>query len=135
MKARGVKSVDLMQAIADLEGRRGKKFGSGDRKVIASVVVDLGVSDFEIRASEDVVRDTGDVIHIHPTMIVARRPFEGSTDRGPEPYPNHRHFRKLDGWVDASQKGKSANFSGEVSCPKCFLVVPRGSECFDGALH
>ena len=75
-------------------------------------------------------------IRIHPTMIVAKKNFVGSKDRGLKPYPFHRHHYELSGWID--KDGRSRNDfikAPEVLCPKLFIRVPVGSECQCGEVH
>jgi hypothetical protein len=75
-------------------------------------------------------------IRIHPTMIVAKKSFNGSEDRGLKPYPFHRHHYKLSGWVDkdGSSGGRLPKVR-EVLCPKLFILVPVGNECQCGEQH
>ena len=75
-------------------------------------------------------------IRIHPTMIVAKKSFTGSQDRGLKPYPFHRHHYELSGWIDKDgSSGGRLPKAAEVLCPKLFILVPVGSECQCGERH
>lgn len=75
-------------------------------------------------------------IRIYPTMILAKKSFAGSQDRGQRPYPFHRHHYELSGWLDKNRYSfeKFAK-AVEVVCPKLFIRVPIGSECQCGERH
>lgn len=83
-----------------------------------------------------VEQDLQGTIRIHPTMILAKKSFSGSRDRGPKPYPFHRHHYELSGWLDKESRDfeKFAK-AREVLCPTLFIRVPAGSECQCGERH
>jgi len=81
-------------------------------------------------------QDLQGTIRIHPTMIIAKKSFASSQDRGPKPYPFHRHHYELSGWLDKSRNNYEKFVSAlEVVCPKLFIRVPIGSECQCGERH
>ena len=86
--------MDIDAALRQFRGE--KSYGTADMAVIMEAVGALGVTDFLLH--EDYVYDVSDIVHIHPTMIVASRPFPGSVDRGSLPYPDCPHFRPLSRW-------------------------------------
>ena len=140
-----------------------QKFTTADREKIVRVVDELGLAETDFIFIDSYIFDTlwrsydgftasqqseiaaikfvyeheiQGTIRIHPTMIVAKKSFTGSRDRGLTPYPFHRHHYKLSRWVDkdGSNGGKFLKAS-EVLCPKLFILVPLGKECQCGELH
>ena len=127
--------MDLDAAITEFERRRGKKYSAADRRVITETCSELGAEGFAVRPDGEIVSDREDIVHIHPTMIVARHQFKGSVKRDTF-YPHFVYFRALDNWVDRSGFLRGKGAADEVTCPKCFMTVPRGSECTrDGSIH
>ena len=140
-----------------------QKFTTADREKIVKVVDELGLAetDFifigsyifdalwrsydrftvsqqsEIAAIQFVYEhEIQGTIRIHPTMIVAKKSFTGSQDRGLKPYPFHRHHYELSGWIDRDgSSGGRLPKAAEVLCPKLFILVPVGSECQCGERH
>ena len=89
--------MNLENALREFMSSRQRGYSAADQKCIYEVVNFLGLNNvFEVK--DDYVTDPEQVIHIHPRMIVASRPFPGSINRGSRPYPVHTHFRKLSGW-------------------------------------
>lgn len=80
--------------------------------------------------------DLQGTIRIHRTMIIAKKSFAGSQDRGQRQYPFHRHHYELSGWLDKNRHSfeKFAK-AVDVVCPKLFIRVPIGSECQCGERH
>jgi hypothetical protein len=76
----------------------------------------------------DYVTDVDDEFHIHPTMIVARSPFRGSIDRGPEPYKSFPHFVQLPNFENG-QKTKAKPGVKTSTCPKTGAVQPAHVAC------
>ena len=141
-----------------------KKFLIADREKILEVVDELGLSEEDFTLINAYIFDTdwrlyrhfSDVqtkvfsetpffneeqdlqgtIRIHPTMIVAKKNFVGSRDRGLNPYPFHRHHYELSGWIDKDGRSRKDFIKAlEVLCPKLFILVPVGSECQCGEIH
>ena len=89
--------MNLESALREFMSGRRRGYSASDQKYIYEVVNFLGLHDvFEVK--DDYVTDANHVIHIHPRMIVASKPFPGSINRGTRPYLVHTHFRKLSGW-------------------------------------
>lgn len=80
------------------EFRRGRPYNAADLATIRAAVAALGVANFGLHAHY--VHDGADIVHVHATMIVSKRKFPGSVDRGPEPYPEWPHFVALTRWRD-----------------------------------
>ena len=141
-----------------------KKFLVADREKILDVVVEFGLSDEDFTPINSYIFDTNwrlyrhfsdaqrkvfsetpffneeqdmqGTIRIHPTMIVAKKNFMGSRDRGLKPYPFHRHHIELSGWIDKDGRRRNDFLKAtEVLCPKLFIRVPVGSECQCGQVH
>jgi hypothetical protein len=81
-------------------------------------------------------RDHQGTIRIHPTMVLAKKCFAGSTDRGWRTNPIHRHHLPLVYWTD-KRPGNLTTPRGvrKVMCKECFVWVPVGSECLCGKRH
>ena len=125
--------MTIDEALREFEELRKKKYSPKDIGTICKVVKDLGVDQFFIYAppSKDAeqVRDVTDCVHIHPTMIVARRSFVGSIDHEDGPYPKF-HFRiELEGWVDHNRGNQTKFDIQHVLCPTSFVQVPAGITC------
>ena len=141
-----------------------KKFLIADRAKILDVVNELGLSEEDFTPINSYIFDSNwrlyrdftaaqkkvfsetpffseeqdmqGTIRIHPTMIVAKKNFMGSQDRGLKPYPFHRHHYELSGWIDKDGRGRRGiQIAPEVLCPKLFIRVPVGSECQCGEVH
>ena len=110
--------------IFDTNWRLYRRFSDAQRKVFSETPF----------FSEE--QDMQGTIRIHPTMIVAKKSFTGSQDRGLKPYPFHRHHYELSGWIDKDgSSGGRLPKAAEVLCPKLFILVPVGSECQCGERH
>jgi len=157
-----MKITDAISAFAGIHPR----FNKADQPRILQVVNELSLSDKAFIFSEDCSyifdfgwreyadftaaelqslktatyfdyeRDHQGTVRIHPTMVLAKKCFTGSRDRGLKPNPIHRHHLPLIGWAD-KRSGHPAPPGGtrEVLCPKLFLRVPVGSECLCGERH
>ena len=115
---------DLSQAIIAYGDSRKKKYPSNDISKMTTVVEELGLAKFEVKAK--FVRDVDDILHIHPDMLVARRPFQGSRDRrltDDNPYPNYPHFYQLSGWSNTGSKSLESKGIEKVICPVAFVGV------------
>ena len=115
------KTLNFDEALAAFGATRNKEYPVSDISKMKAITLELGLTEFEVKAR--FIRDIDDVLHIHPDMLVARKPFSGSRDRGVEPYPNYPHFFQLAGW---SNKGSKPNESGgipKVLCPVAFVRV------------
>ena len=132
----GSPKLDLAQAIIAF-GNSNKKYPSSDISKMTAVAREFGLAEFEVKAN--FVRDVDDILHIHPDMLVARRPFQGSRDRrltDDNPYPNHPHFCQLSGWSDAGSKSLESKGIEKVLCPEWGIQVPPDKECgFCGGIH
>jgi hypothetical protein len=128
---------DLSQAIIAYGDSRKKKYPSNDVSKITAVAEEFGLAKFEVKAK--FVRDVDDILHIHPDMLVARRPFQGSRDRrltDDNPYPNYPHFYELSGWSDVGSKALESKGIEKVLCPEWRVRVPPDKECgFCGGIH
>jgi len=85
----------------------------------------------------DVVQDLQGTIRIHSTMILAKKSFRGSKDRGSSiSYPVFKHHYELTGWSDKTtgRSGSPAR-NHEVKCDEYGFWVPRGTECMCGKFH
>ncbi len=117
---------------------------SSDVRKIKEVVQELGLESarfafnsshvFDIDEEHQWMRDQG-VLHIHPTMLVAQKSFSNSTDRGPKPYPLHTHFCALSNFLEKSSGVAKEEAVNQVLCPKCFIKVAIGRECFCGEIY
>jgi hypothetical protein len=142
------------------------KFDTADRPSILRVVDELSLSDKTFTFSDDCAyildwnwreytdftavelqmlksapyfdyeRDHQGTIRIHPTMVLAKKCFAGSRDRGSKPNPIHRHHLPLVGWTDKSGgHPETLRRDREVFCQTEFLWVPIGTECPCGERH
>ena len=117
--------MNINDAIKTFEGQGHKQYPPSDVKKILAAVEELGFSDFKI--TKLYITDLSNVLHIHPTMIVSGRSFDGSVDRGPEPYRAWPHFVDLDGMHDLGKSKKET--IGAIQCPDFHNPFPVTSEC------
>lgn len=120
--------MKLDDAIAAFEEQRRGMFSKKDRARIVSTAQELGLDQFDLylvpsKKYPQFVRDIDDVLHIHSTMMVAGRPFNGSVDRGADPYPKYPHHLTLTEWI--FDKGKL----GRPVCPACHIEIPLVGKC------
>ncbi len=155
--------MNILVALDSFESAH-KKYLIADREKILEVVVEFGLSEEDFTPINAYIFDTNwrsyrhfsdaqrkvfsetpffneeqdlqGTIRIHPTMIVAKKNFVGSQDRGLRPYPFHRHHYELSGWIDKDGRSRKDSIRApEVLCPKLFIRVPVGSECQCGEVH
>lgn len=120
--------MKLVEAILGFEKQRKGSFSKSDRERIVAVAEELRLNDFGLyivpsKKYPQFIRDVDDVLHVHPTMMVASRPFNGSTDRGVDPYPKYPHHCVLTEWI--FDKGKA----GRPVCPGCHIEVRLEGTC------
>ena len=91
----------------------------------------------EITLPNHFVNERQGKMRIHPTMIVAIKRFTSSNDRGPEPYPFHRHHYELTHWKNPGTESPKHYFNkNRVQCPESFVMVAKGKECpYCGEVH
>lgn len=157
-----MKITDAISAFAGIHPR----FNKADQSRILQVVDELSLSDKAFTFSEECAYifdlewreytdftaaelqslkiapyfnyelDHQGTIRIHPTMVLAKKSFTGSRDRGQKPNPIHRHHLPLVGWADRSSgHTETLKRDREIRCPTLFLWVPIGSECPCGERH
>lgn len=90
--------MNINEAMDAFRASKTRKYSAVDRAIIEAVAGELELDEF--RVEKDFITDVGDFLHVHSTMIVAAHPFKDAVDRGPVPYPRHRHFLALERWVD-----------------------------------
>ena len=133
----GSSKLDLAQAIIAFGDSRKKKYPSNDISKMTEVAQEFDLAEFEVRAK--FIQDVNDILHIHPDMLVARRPFQGSRDRrltNDNPYPNYPHFFQLSGWSNSGSKSLESKGIPKVLCPEWGMRVPPDKECgFCGGIH
>ena len=114
-------TLNLDEALTAFSSTRNKEYPASDISKMKAITQELGLSEFEVKAK--FIRDVGDIFHIHPDMLVARKPFSGSRDRGVDPYPNYPHFFQLAGWSNKGSKPNESAGTPKVLCPVAFVRV------------
>ena len=125
--------MNIEEVIAQFESEHKGKYSIEDRERILTAVRDLGLTEFSIRYRKDVKNadgnpysvyfyDKSNIIHVHPTMIVSKREFEGFEAGIRSEYSSFPHMAKLSNWI--SQKAAK-----RPQCPKCFLEIPLVGKC------
>ncbi len=93
--------MNIDEAIKEFMSNRTTKYSQSDIGLIKAVVNELGVVEFEIYSAPQklnlFIRDLDNNVHIHPTMIVSKLQFFGSTF--PSKFPIHPYIVTLDGWL------------------------------------
>jgi hypothetical protein len=121
------KTLNLDEALIAFGTTRNKEYPMSDISKMKAVIEELGLSEFEAKAK--FIRDVGDILHIHPDMLVAGEAFSGSRDRGVDPYPNYPHFFQLSGWSNKGSKLMESPGTPKVLCPVGFVKVVPGVVC------
>ena len=115
-----------------------------DISKIKEVVQELGLAGARFAFNSHHVHDVDEeniylqdqgVLHVCPTMLVAKRSFSGSIERFLKSYPLHRHFFPLSLHIDRSPSTTSDKPSNEVLCPKLMHLAKVGFECMCGEIH
>jgi len=126
--------MNINDAIQAFEASRAKKYTSVDRATIVAAAEELNLTEFTV--ASDFITDVGNSLHVHPTMIVAAHPFRDSADRGPDPYPKHRHFLELGSWIDTAKPTSKTAASLTALCPVAHMHVPPNRACdYCGEVH
>ena len=125
--------MNLDEVIAQFETEHKGKYSKSDREAIVTALTSLGVGGFFISYRKDVktkdgnyystyFRDAEDVVHVHPTMIVARAEFEGSDPTTTSKFPTYPYMAHLSSWI-------SKDDTTRPICPNCFLTIPLIGVC------
>jgi hypothetical protein len=136
-------NLEAALTLFEIDGAH-RKFTSSDRIKIKEVASELGLDNqdfainksyvYDIDENDRYSRDHG-ILHIHPTMLVARKEFKGSINRGPIPYELFPHFLALDHFMERSVGPIGRAGSNTVLCASSCLMVPAGFECICGEVH
>lgn len=122
---KGGASMKLDEAL--LAFRAGKPpFSKIAVEIIKKALGGLASSDFVVHS--EYVSDIADQFHIHPTMIVSRQEFEGSTNRGTEPYKSYPHFLGLPEFSYSAATHKNVAVLESV-CPVTYIRQPAHVVC------
>jgi len=125
--------MNLDEVITQFETEHKGKYSKSDREAIVIALKSLGVMDFFISYRKDVktkdgnfystyFRDEQDVVHVHPTMIVARTEFEECDPAKRSKFPAYPYTTQLSSWI-------SKEDSVRPVCPNCFLTIPLIGVC------
>jgi hypothetical protein len=125
--------MNLDEVIAQFETEHKGKFSKSDREAIVTALKSLDVKDFFISYRKDVKTKEGknystyfqdelDVVHVHPTMIVARTEFKGADSTGRSKYRMYPYITQLSGWATKADATRPI-------CPNCFLTIPLIGVC------
>jgi len=129
--------MNIDEAIKEFMSNRTTKYSQFDIGLIKAVVNELGLVEFEIYSTLQklnlFIRDLDNNVHIHPTMIVSRLHFLGSTS--PSRYPGHPYIFTLDNRSQDGSETKQKTGVSKVFCSKEFIWIPVGVECLCGEVH
>ncbi len=129
--------MNIDEAIKEFKSNAATKYSHADIGLIKAVVNELGVVEFEIYSAPQklnlFIRDLDNNVHIHPTMIVSKLQFFGSTF--PSKFPAHPYIVTLDDWSPDGIETQQKMGVSEVFCSKEFIWIPVGVECLCGKVH
>lgn len=125
--------MNIEEVIAQFESEHKGKYSIEDRERILAAVKSLDVSEFSIRYRKDVKNADGspysvyfydkeNLVHVHPTMVVAKREFDGFQPGVRTKYSSFPHMVQLSNWATPSK-------SGRPICPHCFVEIPLVGRC------
>jgi len=129
--------MNIDEAVKEFKSNSTTKYSQSDIGLIKAVVNELGLVEFKIYCAPQklniYIRDLDDNVHIHPTMIVSRLHFLGSTF--PSKWPIHPYIVTLDGWVQDGLETQQKTGVSKVFCNEEFIWIPVGVECQCGKVH
>jgi hypothetical protein len=125
--------MNIKEVIAQFENEHRGKFSKQDYELITAAMSGLGLTDFFIKYRNDAKNSDGthysiyfydesNLIHVHPTMIVASCEFDGFQPGKKSKYPPYPHMVELSNWTS----GKDAR---RPICPCCFIEIPLVGQC------
>lgn len=125
--------MNLEEVIARFESEHKGTYSKSDRETIVAAINSLGLTDFFISYRKDLkmkdgthystyFRDEADVVHVHPTMIVARVEFKGSDPTNMSKFPRYPHMAQLSSWITKDDHSRPI-------CPHCFVDIPLINLC------
>ena len=125
--------MNIKEVIAQFENEHKGKFSKEDYELITAAMSGLGLADFSIKYRNDVKNSDGshyspyfcdesNLVHVHPTMIVAKCEFDGFQPEIKSKYRAWPYMAKLSNWTS----GKDA---GRPICPHCFIEIPLIGQC------
>lgn len=125
--------MNIDEVISQFETEHKGRFSTEDRQTITGAVHDLGLTEFSIKYRDDVKTADGgrysvyffdemDLIHVHPTMIVAQCEFNGFQQSMRSKYPRYPFIAELSNWTSRPEERRP-------SCPHCFIEIPLVGQC------
>lgn len=125
--------MNIDEVIAQFESEHKGKYSIEDRARIVAALNSLGLSEFSIRYRNDVKNadgnpysiyfyDSTNLVHVHPTMIVAKREFEGFQPGIRSKYSSFPQMAQLSNWTSQTKTGRPL-------CPHCFVEIPLVGKC------
>lgn len=125
--------MNINEVISQFEIEHKGKYSTEDYELITAVVRDLGLTNFLIKYRNDVKNSDGshysvyfydesNIIHVHPTMIVAKCEFEGFQPAVASRYASYPCMAKLSNWTTQKETRRPI-------CPLCFIEIPLVGHC------
>jgi hypothetical protein len=125
--------MNIKEVIAQFENEHKGKFSKEDYELITTAMSSLGLTDFLIKYRNDYKASDGthyspyfydesNLIHVHPTMIVAKCEFDGFEPGRKSKYKPYPHMVKLSNWT-------SEKDARRPNCPHCFIEIPLVGQC------
>ena len=129
--------MNIKEVIAQFENEHKGKYSKEDYELIATAMSGLGLTNFSIKYRNDVKTSDGthysiffydeaDLVHVHPTMIVARCEFIGFEPEIRSKYRTWPYMTKLSNWTTDGMNGKDVR---QPICPHCFIAIPLVGQC------
>ncbi len=125
--------MNIEEVISQFEIEHKGKYSAEDHDLITAAVQDLGLTNFSIKYRNDVKNSDGshysvyfydesNLIHVHPTMIVAKREFDGIQPLKRSKYPRYPYLVELSNWISEKDACRPI-------CPHCFIEIPLIGQC------
>ena len=126
--------MEINEALTQFQADKKGKYSTKDLDAISEVVSELNLSGFEIKSRSNdgsksgkpypiYIRDSDDIVHFHPWMIVSRKRFKRCDPTQNSKYKTWPYFIMLDGWISSSVQ------SDKPQCPNCFIEIPPTDIC------
>lgn len=125
--------MNIEEVISQFETEHQGKYSKEDYELITTAMRNLDLVDFSIKYRNDLrtsdgshysiyFHDKSNLIHVHPTMIVAKQEFEGFQVGRKSKYLTYPYMVELSKWN--SEKGACRPI-----CPACFIEIPLVGQC------
>lgn len=130
------KTLEVVEELGLIEAKF--EIGTGvifDTEMVECSHLTFEHDEYKLYEDCETLKRRAEIIRIQPTMILAKRQFNGSTIKTGNTYAHHPYFYPLSNFSDKSSLKSSIIEAQTVLCPSTFLVTAIGFECLCGQVH